>query len=177
MSHLRKFLSFATVRFTTALLTKAFLTTALLITALSISTVLLAGCAQSDPNTPVSSANSSPTTLYQALGGDSGVSAIVDGLLARIARDPRIVHHFDETDIAIFRERLIEHLCAVTDGGCVYQGENMADSHKGLNITQADFDALVGHLIESMKELHISTSTRNALLKRLAPMYSEVTYQ
>ncbi|WP_237158692.1 group I truncated hemoglobin [Shewanella khirikhana] len=106
-----------------------------------------------------------------------GVVQIVDGLLERIARDPRIVHHFDETDIAIFRERLIEHLCAVTDGGCVYQGENMADSHRGLNITQADFDALVGHLIESMKDADVPTSTRNALLKRLAPMYGDVTYQ
>jgi len=52
----------------------------------------------------------------------------------------------------------------------------MALSHQGLNITQADFDALVGHLIESMKEQHIPLSTRNALLKRLAPMYSDISY-
>ncbi|ABM01320.1 group 1 truncated hemoglobin [Shewanella amazonensis] len=148
-----------------------------LTTALSLTTVLLAGCTLPDANTTTPGENASPPTLYQALGGETGVAAVVDGLLARIARDPRIVQHFEETDIAIFRERLIEHLCAVTDGGCVYQGESMADSHKGLNITQADFDALVGHLIESLKAQQIPTSTRNALLKRLAPMYSDVTYQ
>lgn len=149
----------------------------LLLTVLPLSTALaLAGCAVPH-DTQAPATHTSQPSLYQALGGEVGVARIVDGLLERIARDPRIVHHFDETDIEIFRERLIEHLCAVTDGGCVYQGENMADSHRGLNITQADFDALVGHLIESMKDANIPTSTRNALLKRLAPMYGDVTYQ
>ena len=139
------------------------------------------GCAvqtaeSSAPQVNLNNGNSSQQTLYQELGGEAGLSAIVDGLLARIATDPRIVHHFQETDIALFRERAIEHFCLVADGGCVYHGENMALSHQGLNITQADFDALVGHLIESMKEQHIPLSTRNALLKRLAPMYSDITY-
>lgn len=140
------------------------------------------GCAvqtaeTSAPQVNSNNGSSSQQTLYQALGGEAGLSAIVDGLLARIATDNRIVHHFQETDIAVFRERVIEHFCLVTDGGCDYRGDSMANTHKGLNITQADFDALVGHLIESMKELQIPLSTRNAFLKRLAPMYSDITYQ
>lgn len=140
------------------------------------------GCAVQTTEASVSQTHSSrqtasQQTLYQELGGEAGLSAIVDGLLARIATDPRIVHHFQETDIALFRARAIEHFCLVADGGCVYHGESMAHSHRGLNITQADFDALVGHLIESMKEQHIPLSTRNAFLKRLAPMYADITYQ
>lgn len=139
------------------------------------------GCAvqtaeTSAPDVSSNSHTASQQSLYQDLGGETGVSAIVDGLLARIATDSRIVHHFQETDIAVFRERVIEHFCLVTDGGCDYRGDTMANTHKGLNITQADFDALVGHLIESMKELQIPLSTRNAFLKRLAPLYSDITY-
>lgn len=139
------------------------------------------GCAVQTTETSASQTHSSrqtasQQTLYQELGGEASLSAIVDGLLARIATDPRIVHHFQETDIALFRERAIEHFCLVADGGCVYHGESMQHSHRGLNITQADFDALVGHLIESMKEQHIPLSTRNAFLKRLAPMYTDITY-
>ena len=119
---------------------------------------------------------SDTTSLYQALGNNAGVSAIIDGLFRRISTDTRIVHHFDETDIALFRERLIEHICWIADGDCAYHGESMEKTHQGLNITQADFDALVGHLIASMKEQHIPLATRNALLKRLAPMYSDITY-
>lgn len=143
--------------------------------------LFVTGCAvqmaeTSAPQVNSNNGTSNQQTLYQALGGEAGLSAIVDGLLARIATDARIVHHFQETDIAVFRERVIEHFCLVTDGGCNYRGDSMANTHKGLNITQADFDALVGHLIESMKEQQIPLSTRNALLKRLAPLYSDITY-
>ena len=135
--------------------------------AMCLLTLFIAGCA---------TATAPQTSLYSQLGGNKGVSAIVDGLLNRISTDERIVHHFQATDIALFRQSLIDHLCQVTDGGCTYAGETMANSHQGLGITEADFDVLVGHLIESMKAQGIPTGTRNALLKRLAPMYSDITY-
>lgn len=154
-----------------------------LITILNIGLLLqLGACSTSfvmpSSNGQTVSSDAAPRdTLYAALGGNQGVSQIVDGLLARIAADQRIVHHFQETDIALFRQSLIDHLCVVTDGGCLYEGETMANSHQGLGITQADFDALVGHLIASMQAQNIDIATRNSLLKRLAPMYSEVTYR
>jgi hemoglobin len=127
--------------------------------------------------TEANSSQQAQPSLYQALGGQRGLIAIVDGLLSRIATDERIVQHFKEVDINLFRERLIEYLCLVTDGGCVYRGDSMGASHQGLNITQAHFDALVGHLIESMKDQALPLETRNALLKRLAPKYSEISYR
>ena len=43
-------------------------------------------------------------------------------------------------------------------------------------MTQTNFDAIVGHLIAAMKQQQVSISTRNALLAKLAPMYSDITY-
>ena len=61
----------------------------------SLILLLLSGCSQS------------PTTsLYQQLGGETGIAAITDGLLDEIARDKRIVHHFADTDIERFRRLL-----------------------------------------------------------------------
>ncbi|GAA0792558.1 MULTISPECIES: group I truncated hemoglobin [Pseudomonadati] len=126
------------------------------------------GCA-----TPPASTN----LLYQRLGGYHGLELITNDFLLLISRDKRIVDHFNETDISIFRQRLIEHLCVVAGGECDYQGESMLNAHQGLNITQADFDVLVGHLITAMKQNDIPMATRNALLARLAPMYGDITYQ
>jgi hemoglobin len=117
---------------------------------------------------------SQPTTLYQQLGGDKGVSMITDDFLVNLSQDQRILHHFEQTDIQIFRQRLIEHLCVVSGGKCVYQGASMYNAHIGLHISQADFDAVVGHLIEALKQQHIPLATRNALLAKLAPMYQEI---
>lgn len=116
-------------------------------------------------------------SLYAALGQEAGIAAIVDGLLTGIATDDRIVQYFNDTDIALFRLRLIEYLCLITDGPCVYLGESMVQSHQGLEITQAHFDALVGHLITSMKAQSVPLATRNALLKRLAPKYQDISYR
>ncbi|MGK0409278.1 MAG: hemoglobin [Shewanella psychromarinicola] len=50
-----------------------------------------------------------PTTLYQQQGRDKGISMITDGFLANLSQDKRILHHFEQTDVNIFRQRLIEH--------------------------------------------------------------------
>jgi hemoglobin len=117
---------------------------------------------------------SQPTSLYQQLGGNKGISMITDDFLVNLSQDKLLLHHFEQTDISVFRQRLIEHLCVVTGGECLYQGASMYDAHIGLHISQADFDALVGHLIEALKQQHIPIATRNALLAKLAPMYQQI---
>lgn len=116
-------------------------------------------------------------SLYQQLGGATAISNIVDGLLVKIEQDPRIVHHFKDTDIERFRSKLIEQLCQVSDGPCQYTGSTMQESHTGFHITAADFDRLVQHLIDVMTELQVPLAVQNDLLARLAPMYKDVTYR
>ena len=137
-----------------------------LIVSLSLIVLLLSGCSQ----TP-------STSLYQQLGGESGIAAITDGLLDEIARDKRIVHHFADTDIERFRRLLAEQLCQLTGGPCVYSGGTMQESHTGFNISLADYDALVDGLIKVMQQQNISISAQNQLLALLAPMYKDISYR
>ena len=125
----------------------------------------------------LSACASQPATVYEGLGGEPGLAAVVDNLLERMAKDEQIVRYFQDTDIALFREGLTEHLCDVADGPCEYGGDDMKATHRGLNITQADFDRLVQLLIYAMQEEGIPIAVRNDLLKRLAPMYGDVVYQ
>jgi len=53
----------------------------------------------------------------------------------------------------------------------------MQESHTGFQITQADFDNLVGHLIKVMTEQKVAVSAQNRLLAKLAPMYQDVVYR
>ena len=130
---------------------------------------LLTGCA------------SAPTlrgsTLYERLGGEAGVAAITEGMLARSAEDPRIRDDFAEADIVNLYERLVEHLCAVTGGPCTYGGRAMKAAHAGLGLTEADFNALVENLVDAMPERGVPIAAQNELLAILAPMRGDVIRQ
>lgn len=112
--------------------------------------------------------------LYQQLGAQAGVQQLVDGLLTKIAQDPQIVHHFRDTDIARFRQLLIEQICELSGGPCQYTGASMQESHTGFQITAADFDQLVSHLIAVMDSQRIPIAAQNRLLALLAPMQRDV---
>lgn len=127
--------------------------------------LLLAACAQQAPR---------DDGLYRALGAEPGIVRIVEGMLLGSARDPRIARHFLDIDIERLREKLIEQLCFESGGPCVYTGDSMEESHKGLRLTPSDFNALVEHLQDAMEAEGVPTPTQNRLLARLAPMRGQV---
>lgn len=127
--------------------------------------LLLAACAQQAPR---------DDGLYRALGEEPGIVRIVEGMLLGSARDPRIARHFLDIDIERLREKLIEQLCFESGGPCVYTGDSMEESHKGLRLTPSDFNALVEHLQDAMEAEGVPTPAQNRLLVRLAPMRGQV---
>lgn len=127
--------------------------------------LLLAACAQQAPRND---------GLYRALGAEPGIVRIVEGMLLGSARDPRIARHFLDIDIERLREKLIEQLCFESGGPCVYTGDSMEESHKGLRLTPSDFNALVEHLQDAMEAEGVPTPAQNRLLARLAPMRGQV---
>jgi hemoglobin len=115
--------------------------------------------------------------LYQELGGQPGITRIVEGMLLNVARDDRIRHYFVRVDIARLRGLLIQKFCADAGGPCRYTGASMAESHKGLNLQPADFNALVEDLQLAMRHEGIAERAQNALLARLAPQRGQVIRQ
>lgn len=112
--------------------------------------------------------------LYRQLGGEPGITRIVEGMLLRIAEDPRIVEHFQSVDIQRVRDKLIEKFCAEAAGPCTYTGDSMEESHKGLGLTPSDFSALVENLQAAMTAEAVPIPTQNRLLARLAPMRGQI---
>lgn len=126
---------------------------------------LVAACAQQPPG---------DDSLYQDLGGKAGITRIVEGMLLNIAGDPRIVEHFRNIDIERLRDKLVEQFCVEAGGPCRYTGDSMEESHKGQQLTESDFNALVENLQDAMDAEGIASRTQNRLLARLAPMRGQV---
>ena len=125
----------------------------------------VAGCA----------AQPGPTTsLYDRLGGESGIAVIVDGFIRELAEDEVTRHYFRSINIAGFRQRLESFLCVETGGACRYDGRSMRDSHATLGIDRVAFNRTVEHLSAALDSAGVAYTTKNALLAKLAPMEKDV---
>ncbi|PPU76213.1 MULTISPECIES: group I truncated hemoglobin [Xanthomonas] len=113
-------------------------------------------------------------TLYDELGGQAGVEALVETMLSRIADDQRIVGTFARVNIVMLNARLVQKFCHVADGPCPDTAKSMQQAHAHLAIREADFNALVEDLNWAMDQRKIPRRTQNRLLARLAAMHGEI---
>jgi hemoglobin len=118
-----------------------------------------------------------PARLYDELGGKQGIAALTDAALDQYADDPRVAPTFEHVDIGRFRRMFSEYICVVADGPCTYTGASMAEAHRGLNLHEAQFTAIVEDMTAAMTSLHIPVPTQNRLIKRLAPVRKDVLYK
>ena len=107
---------------------------------------------------------------YQGLGGKPGIKKIVDTLVPLILADPRIKESFKDIDMKNLSMRLEEQFCALSGGPCTYQGKDMVEIHDGLNVTNAQFNALTEDLQIAMDKVGVPSRVQNKLVARLAPM-------
>jgi hemoglobin len=112
--------------------------------------------------------------LYQTFGQQPGLVKLMDDFMLRLLADPRTEPHFKPANQQRVKEQLVEQLCQITGGPCVYKGADMKTAHGNLDIKKSDFNALVEVLQQAMDAQGIAFSAQNQLLARLAPMYRDV---
>lgn len=120
------------------------------------------------------SAPQADDTLYRAFGGKAGLVRLMDDFGVRLLADARMSPHFEKANMKHVKEQLVEQVCQLTGGPCVYRGADMKSAHGNLDITRADFNALVEVFQESMSAQGIAFSAQNRLLALLAPMHRDI---
>ncbi len=107
---------------------------------------------------------------YQALGAKPGIKLIVKDFVALMLADARVKESFQDSDIKNLTMRLEEQFCHLSGGPCEYKGKDMKEIHDGLNITNAQFNAVAEHLQVAMERAGVPSRHQNKLMARLAPM-------
>ena len=113
-------------------------------------------------------------SLYERLGGQPAIVAVVDDFVGNVAKDKRIKGFFAHTDIANLKTKLVEQICAATGGPCPYTGRDMKTVHAGLGIRSRDFDALVEDLGKTLKKFKVPKKEQGELVAILAPMKKDI---
>lgn len=120
------------------------------------------------------SVHAAADATYLGLGGKAGIKRIVDAFVPLVLADARIKESFAESDMKHVAMRLEEQLCALAGGPCVYGGEPMKETHGGLKITNAQFNALTEDLQIAMEGQGVPNAVQNRLVAKLAPMQRDI---
>ena len=113
-------------------------------------------------------------TLYDRLGGGAAITAVVDDFVARCAGDTRINSKFARTDVPRLKAMLVEQVTAATGGPVQYTGRSMADTHRGMQVTAGEFDALVEDLVATLNQFAVPDAEQGQLLSILGPLRSDI---
>jgi hemoglobin len=109
----------------------------------------------------------SQKTLYERLGGYDAISAVATDLLPRLQADSRLGRfwqHRGEDGVEREKQLLIDFLCSSAGGPLYYTGRDMKTSHKGMKISEVDWEALLTHLNATLDAFKVPQPERKEVV-------------
>jgi hemoglobin len=108
-------------------------------------------------------------SLYERLGGVYAIATVVDDFIDRIMADPRLnanplvdeAHH--RVPPAGFKYLVTEMLCWAAGGPQKYTGRSMAESHRDLKITPAEWEAFMDDLKQSLDKFSVPAAEQGEI--------------
>lgn len=113
-------------------------------------------------------------SIYDSIGGSGAVRAAVDDFYGRVLADPRLAPFFTGTDLNRLKAHQRAFIAAAIGGPEIYAGRDMASAHAGRGIADADFDAVVSHLANTLTGLGVPEETIGQIAGSLAPLRTHV---
>ena len=151
-------------------------------TALLWLALLSGGCggnSQPFKNTP----QQSGTSLYQRIGGAPAVSAIADQLVDRAIADPNInfarnghsrIWSPTPDHVAELKTYLAQYIGMICDGPQLYEGHNLMDVHRGMQISESEWYAFMDDLKAVLASSQIAWADQEEVLRRVAGSHDVV---
>jgi hemoglobin len=138
----------------------------------ALTALVLAACGGKGNNGATTT--SGEKSLYDRLGGKDAIAAVVDEFVKNVKADTRISAMFTNADDAKLKTNLVDQICEATGGPCKYTGKNMKDAHAGMNVKDADFNALVEDLVAALDKFKVGQKEKDELLAKLGPMKEDI---
>lgn len=130
-----------------------------------LTVLLLAACAQPGPS------------LYQRLGGTPGISAVVDDFVDTVRADPMIGKRFQTADVVHTKAMLTELFCQASGGPCTYTGRSMKDIHRGMDISDAEFNDMAGDMAKTLDKFKLPQREKTDVLNLMASLRGDIVGQ
>jgi truncated hemoglobin YjbI len=140
------------------------------------------------PSLPMPPASPAPAAvadkLWKRLGGEDNVNKIVDDFLKRALNDEKVnftrgkKYALDAQKEAELKQKFVAYISDISDGTVVRTApRSMADVHKGMNITAAEFDALAGWLKTAMEMNKVAPADVEEVMRKVNATKKDIVSQ
>jgi hemoglobin len=131
--------------------------------AILLVTFFLVACSSETPDTSTTAPVAK--TLYERIGGKEKVKAIVEDIWNNHAKNPIVKDRFAGSDPSYVKKRVFEIFAAATGATDVeYKGMDMKAAHKGMNINEMEFNAVVDDVLAACAMHKMAQQEQNEVL-------------
>jgi hemoglobin len=113
-------------------------------------------------------------TLFDAIGGHAAVGAAVEEFYRRVLADPDLMPFFAGVPLQRLKAHQAAFFAQALRGPGRYTGRSMREAHAGLGITDAHFDRVAGHLVETLSALGVAREYIEQVIGAVAPLRAEI---
>jgi hemoglobin len=114
-------------------------------------------------------------TLYERLGGADGITQLVNDAIELNLNNPIVKTRFENTeDMERAKLMTIEFFCAGSGGPETYSGRDLLTTHRGMNISEEEFIAVLDDIFEAMDKNQLDNDVKKEVLSILYSVKSEV---
>ena len=116
-------------------------------------------------------------TLYKRLGGYDAIAAVTDDFVGRLVTNKDLTKFFtgasDDSKKRI-RMHIIDLICEKSGGPCNYIGRDMKTTHKGLGITEAEWNTSASLLTETLNKFKVGKKEQDELLAIVTSVKNDI---
>jgi hemoglobin len=114
------------------------------------------------------------TSLWDRLGGEPGVTGLVDDFVTRAIANPRVNFtrrgtgrewEANPDNVIKLKRAMVQMVSAATGGPLRYVGRDMKPLHTGMKITEAEFNDMITDVKASLEHQRIAAKEQDDLLK------------
>lgn len=114
--------------------------------------------------------------LFERLGGREGIAAVVDKTMANHLTNPLIGTRFEHAtqSVEVLARHATEFFCTGLSGTPTYEGRPLLEAHAGMNISDAEFVAVLDDILDAMNAVGVGEREQGEVLAILYSMKPEV---
>jgi len=116
-------------------------------------------------------------SLFERLGGEDGIRQIASDLVDIHLQNPTINHRYIDSDIKKVKNGAATFFITGTGGPNVYEGKDMVGTHRGMNISNDEFMAVLDDVVKALKKNNIGQREQEEVLFTFFSMKDEVVRQ
>ena len=140
---------------------------------------MMGGFVPSAVAAPPQAAAKAPS-LYTQLGGYDALAAVTDDFIKALATDPytgQVLRRAERRLEEAVRQHVIDFLCNATGGPCLYLGQDMKTAHKGLHITEAEWNTSAQHLVDTLNKFKVPQAQQTAVMGAISALKGDIVGQ